>query len=381
MVYSAAVVGTGADPQETSRDGFAMGYRHASAYQRLDECELVACADVVPENAEQFAETFDVAAGNVFEDAREMARAVEPDIASVTVPPGAHAEVVMDMAEAGTVSAIHCEKPMAKTWEECRGMVRACERAGVQLTINHQRRYGEPFQRAETLLEEGAIGSLERVEFGGKNLFDAGTHQFDLCGKYTGQAEPIWVLAGIDYSEENLWFGAHNANQALVQWEYENGVGGLAATGDGADLIGCYLRLVGADGVIEIGVEDGPTLRVRRAGNAHWETVETEESVHGPLPVSRPRAVAEGIVGALPGISTPERPSQHERALEDVVRSARDSDEAEVTARHALQSTGLIFGAWESVRRRGRVDFPLTIQDNPLESMVEEDVLNPVSVE
>ena len=37
----------------------------------------------------------------------------------------------------------------------------------------------------------------------------------------------------------------------------------------------------------------------------------------------------------------------------------------------------MIFGAWESARRRGRVEFPLDIEDNPLEAMVESGELTP----
>jgi predicted dehydrogenase len=270
MTYTVAVVGTGANPDEQSRDGFAMGYRHARAYRKIDDCELVACADIVRENAEQFAGEFGIRADNVYEDAGAMARSVEPDIVSVTVPPTVHADVVTGLAETGSVTAIHCEKPMAATWQGCQEMVRACEGHGVRLTINHQRRFGTPFRKAKSLLDDGEIGTLERVEFGGKNLFDAGTHQLDLCGYYTDQAAPEWVLGGIEYTEENVWFGAHNANQAVVQWHYETGVSGLAVTGDGAGLVGCYLRLVGSDGVIEVGAGDGPTQRFRHVGSG-WE--------------------------------------------------------------------------------------------------------------
>lgn len=381
MAYSVAVVGTGANPDEKSREGFAMGYRHADAYEGLDDCELVACADLVRENAEQFADEYDIAAENVFEDGATMAAAVEPDIVSVAVPPTAHAPVVTDVAATEAVTAIHCEKPMAGTWEECRQMVRTCEDHGVKLTINHQRRFGTPFTKAKSLLDDGEIGSLTRVEFGGKNLFDAGTHQFDLCGYYTGQAAPEWVLAGIEYSEENVWFGAHNANQALVQWEYETGVSGLAVTGDGTGLVDCYLRLVGSDGTIEIGVEDGPNLRVRRDGEG-WESVDTEgESIHGPLPETKPGAALRKVKETIPTVSTPDRSTHYDRAFADVVRAVRENDESELAARHALQSTELIFAAWESVRRRGRVDLPLRIEDNPLESMVESGELDPVPAE
>jgi hypothetical protein len=42
-----------------------------------------------------------------------------------------------------------------------------------------------------------------------------------------------------------------------------------------------------------------------------------------------------------------------------------------------LQATELIFASWESARRRGRVDLPLEIEDNPLEDMVEAGQLGP----
>jgi len=381
MAYTVAVVGTGANPEEKSREGFSMGYRHANAYRNQSDCELVACADIVRENAERFAEEYDIKSEHVYEDAGRMARSVEPDIVSVAVPPTVHADVVTDLAETGSVTAVHCEKPMAATWQDCQEMVRTCEEHGVKLTINHQRRFGAPFRKAKGLLDDGKIGPLERVEFGGKNLFDAGTHQFDLCGYYTDQAAPEWVLGGIEYSEENVWFGAHNANQAVVQWQYETGVSGLAVTGDGTGLVGCYLRLVGSDGVIEIGVEDGPTLRYRRDG-AGWESVDTEgESIHGPLPQSKPGAALRKVKETVPGVETPDRSTHYDRAIADVVRAVRENDKSELATRHALQSTEIIFGAWESVRRRGRVDFPLAIRDNPLESMVESGVLDPVPAE
>jgi hypothetical protein len=51
--------------------------------------------------------------------------------------------------------------------------------------------------------------------------------------------------------------------------------------------------------------------------------------------------------------------------------------EPELSARRALNSTEIIFACYESSRRRARVDLPLTIDDNPLVSMVESGELNP----
>ena len=255
MTYRIAVVGTGDSPDDPDSDGFAMAYKHAAGYRRLDDCELVACADIIPENAKQFADRWDLEA--VYEDYEVMLREADPDIVSVTVPPAVHAEVVQGCAEYGDLEAVHCEKPMAATWADCKAMVEACEAADVNLTVNHQRRVGPLYRKAKELVDDGAIGDLERVEWSAMNLFDAGTHLFDLAGMFTDEANPEWALAGLDYREENRWFGTHNENQAVALWQYESGVHGLASTGEaeGGDAVRPYVRLVGSDGRLDCVIE------------------------------------------------------------------------------------------------------------------------------
>jgi predicted dehydrogenase len=381
MVYDVAVIGTGPDPTDPGRDGYAMGYRHGHAYERNADCALVACADIVPENGRAFAEAFDLGADAAYEDYAEMIAAVEPDLVSVCVPPGIHADIVVDCAESGAVDAVHCEKPMADAWADCRAMVRACEDADVQLTINHQRRFGAPFRAAKRLVENGEIGDLRRLEFAGETLFDAGIHQVDLCQYFADEAEVEWVAAQVDYREENVWFGTPNATQALVQWRYADGTFGLATTGDSRPPGACYLRLVGADGVAELGVDDGPTLRYRTDGGT-WTAVDTDgENLHGRDSPGYLGAALGKIRTRLPLVEPPDRtaPIFIERAIADAVEGLRTGAEPELSGRNALRATEVIFAAWESARRGGRVDLPLGIDDNPLVAMIESGRLGPDS--
>jgi hypothetical protein len=46
-----------------------------------------------------------------------------------------------------------------------------------------------------------------------------------------------------------------------------------------------------------------------------------------------------------------------------------------MSARRALRATELIFATYESSRRRGRVELPLTIEDSPLLAMIEAGVV------
>jgi predicted dehydrogenase len=253
-------------------------------------------------------------------------------------------------------------------------MVDRCEHHDVQLTFNHQLRYGAPVRKAKSLLDGGTVGELERVAFSADNLYDAGTHLFDLCGLLTEQRPVEWVLGQLDYREENVWFGEHNANQAIAQWRYEDGVYGLASVGEGSDFLDARLRLTCTDGTIAIGGPGG-ALRVRRGGQ--WERVDTHgEGIYGPQK-TRARAALASFADAIPGVSGDgiRTPSLTDRAIAAVIDALETDRTPELGAENALQATELIFAAWESARRRGRVELPLQIQDNPLEAMVRDGAL------
>lgn len=368
--YDVAFIGTGANPETQDNEGFSMAYRHASAYERLDECTLVAAADIVPENAAAFAEYFGIDDGSVYEEYHALLEAVEPDVVSVCTPPHTHGDIVVDCAETASVEAVHCEKPMARSWADCERMVTATDEADVNLTFNHQRRFGAPYRTAKRLLDDGEIGDLERVEMAAPNIYDYGSHSVDLCNYFNDEGVAEWVIGQLDYSTEDRWFGVHNENQTLASWEYENGVGGLAATGEkGGNLVDCHHRLVGSEGVIELGrgfpngeVGD-EVLRVKRDGDDDWESVDTDgEGLHGFDSAEYGRAYID-------------------RAIEDLVTALSEGATSELDAHNALTATEIIFGVWQSSREHGRVDFPLEIEDNPLDAMIESGELNPESAD
>ena len=66
------VIGTGNKKERGDRFGYAMAYEHAIAFQALDNCEVVACADISEDNGDAFAEMFDVP--GVYLDYNEIPR-------------------------------------------------------------------------------------------------------------------------------------------------------------------------------------------------------------------------------------------------------------------------------------------------------------------
>jgi len=357
--FKVGIIGCGRPWRTEGATGFGQGHVHAAGYTASLDCEIVAAADIKQENLDLFCQKHNVPHGYL--NHREMLAQEDLDIVSVCVWPELHTSTVIDAAQAG-VKAIHCEKPMAPTWGEAKKMTAVCDEHKVQLTFNHQRRFGKPFRKAKELLDSGAIGDLTRVEAFTSNLFDWGTHWFDMMLFYNDEEPVEWVIGQIDARGGRSIFGVMVEGQGLSFFKWRNGVYGLMATGH--DVISwqqgeatmakgmeCGNRLIGTEGVIEVGVLDGPEVRLRNEETGgQWQDFDVGGRIHGD----------EHVVSAI----------------FDLVDALKTGREPELSARKALQATELIFATYESSRKRGRVDLPLEIEDSPFLSMLESGVMS-----
>lgn len=360
-MYDAAVIGTGDATTEPDTSGCAMGYAHGEGYKQNELCELVSCADLIEENRVRFGHKFDISPSRTYDYHTKLLSAEQPEIVSVCTHPKVHFQIVIDCIETDSVQAVHCEKPMGHTLSDCHHMINVADQNDVQLTINHQRRFAGPVESVKELLDRGKIGDVTRVELFTWTLYDYATHLFDLCGYFLDEPRAEWVFAQLDYSEENIVFGAHNENQAIVQWKYNNGVDGLAVIGDDVDMIDCLVRIIGTDGTIEMGrpeidPPERPTLRYRSTDTIGWKSVSCSEDCHG---------------------FSDQWPGYVDRAIDEVVDSFVTDRVPVLDAQNALHSMEIIFGAWESARQRRRIQSPFDIDNNPLEEMVTSGELSP----
>jgi predicted dehydrogenase len=346
-IYRVGIIGTGRPRSTEGATGFGMAGWHADGYNALPNCKIVALCDLVAERAEQFnAEKADGEA-TVYTDYHRMLAEAQLDIVSICTWPAYHAPMILAAAAAPGVKAIHSEKPIAGTWGDSRRIVAACEENGVQLTFNHQRRFLDVFQRVRHLLTDGAIGKLQRIEGACADMIDWGTHWLDMYGYYNDEAGVKWVMGQVDVRAPRRIFGLATETQGVSHFEYENGVFGTLFTGLHADAqAGCANRLIGDAGVIEVHW-DRPYLRLRRSGEADWTVIE------------------DGIRGGL------HDDYAYLRAVADLVAALSEGRKPLLDGANALRSTEIIFATYESARRRGRIDAPLTdIDDNPLEAMI-----------
>jgi predicted dehydrogenase len=191
--------------------GIAVG-SHAPSLKRLEEqgvCELVACADVVPEAARAMAQKFDIP--RVFTDYRDLLAMDEIDGVSVATPPFVHKEATVAALRAG--KHVLCEKPMAMNVAEAKEMLAVAGETGKVLTIGHGGRFSAAAQAIHQRIVAGDLGEIyygkaaalrrrgvpSRGVFtvkrlnGGGPLIDIGVHALDLAVWLMGSPAPVGV--------------------------------------------------------------------------------------------------------------------------------------------------------------------------------------------
>jgi predicted dehydrogenase len=307
---------------------------------------LVACADPVEENAQRLAG--EVGVPRTYRDHREMLAKERPDIVSVCVWTALHLPLIRDAVEGGA-KAIHAEKPMAPTWGDAKAIYALAKDNGVMMTFCHQRRFGAQFVKARDLANNGAIGEVLRYEGYCPNMFDWGTHWFDMFFFYNNDEPAESVLGQVYVSEPRSAFGVPMENQGVSVVFFKNGRCGLLLTGISGG--GCANRIIGAGGVLEVGAPNAPVRMLRSSSTAGWETPDLSDV--------QPRG-NDTVLSVL-----------------DLIACLKSGDEPRLSVRKALQATELIFATYESSRSRSRVDLPLQTEDNAFLSMLDQGTIGP----
>lgn len=315
------------------------GKGHTAGYAASQDAEIIACCDPVKENAEAVAKQYNIP--RIYEDYKEMLKTEKPDIVSVCVWTGLHLPIVVAAARSG-VKGIHCEKPMAVTWGDAKKMYQVCVDNNVMITFCHQRRFGASFIKAKQLANSGIIGQLHRLEGYCPNMFDWGTHWFDMFFFYNNDEPAEWVIGQINCEQEGTAFAVPIENHGTSYVKWKNGVYGMLITG--GDMGGrCANRLIGSDGIIEVGVHNGPSIRYLAKGVGTW---------------------------IVPDLGPWRRGDDTVLSVLDLIDCLKTGREPELSGRKALQATELIFATYESSRRRAKIYLPLDIKDSPLISMI-----------
>jgi phthalate 4,5-cis-dihydrodiol dehydrogenase len=174
--------------------------------------ELVAAADPRREALEQFTKHY---GARVYTTVEELCADPSVDVVYVATPHQFHAP----QAQMAFLQKKHVlvEKPMALTLDDCRAMIEAARKAGVQLIVGHSHSFDAPILRTRDLIRSGNFGSvrmitaLDYTDFlyrprrpeelataaGGGAVFNQAAHQVDIVRLLAGgKARSVRALTG-----------------------------------------------------------------------------------------------------------------------------------------------------------------------------------------
>lgn len=214
--------------------GIANG-KHMPSLSKIENVEMVAFCDIIPERAEKAAKQYGTHDAEVFTDYRDLLKIKDIDVVHVLTPNNAHSFITVDALEAG--KHVMSEKPIAKNVSEAKKMVEAAKRTGKKLTIGYQNRFRPDSLYLKKLCEEGVLGDiyfakalairrravptwgvfLDEEKQGGGPLIDIGTHALDLTLWMMNNYEPEMVV-GSTYKKLR---GRKNAANAWGPWDPE----------------------------------------------------------------------------------------------------------------------------------------------------------------
>lgn len=225
------------------------------AFQKIPNSRLVAVMRRNGEKAKDFAWRHKVP--KWYDDAEQLINDPEVNAIYVATPPNAHEHYVLRAAAVG--KPIYVEKPMARTYEECLHMVKACAEAKTPLFVAYYRRALPNFLKVKELVDNGTIGDVRSVDIrlikplqpdiiraneennwrvnpevaGGGYFYDLASHQLDFLDYLFG---PIKVASGVSANQANQY-----AAEDIVagSFQFENGVIGQG--------LWCFNAAIGAD--------------------------------------------------------------------------------------------------------------------------------------
>ena len=131
------------------------GEYHLKVYSQRKEISLLAVCDINETRARQVGERFNVES---YTNLNDMLKRDDIKAIGVATPDFAHKDVVVAIAKAGKHVCV--EKPMAKTIEDCKEMLKAAEETGAFIMVDFHCRWAPPLIQLFKSLRNNELGVL-----------------------------------------------------------------------------------------------------------------------------------------------------------------------------------------------------------------------------
>lgn len=189
---------------------------HAPGFKAAAEfCEVVAVAEPNQGRHAWIRKTF---GANVIivDDYRKVLEMDAIDAVDIVLPHDLHMEAAVAAANAG--KHVLTEKVMARNIWECDQMIAAADKAGVTVTVTHDRRYHGEWEALKEIIDSGALGEIffwkldhnqnveapvghwirSRNAIGGGAIMSCLTHQIDGLRWYGGEVKNVTCRTKVD---------------------------------------------------------------------------------------------------------------------------------------------------------------------------------------
>ena len=311
---------------------------HAGGFDSLSSVKLQAGCDINPSRLKQFGKRWGI--DRLYADYREMLQQENLDIICIATWTHLHGSMAIEAARSG-VKGIYCEKPLSTNLAEGRKMVKFCEKKGIPLIINHERRWDFYYQKARDIIRSGKIGEVRTIIgnalswrpsklpmdlHGGGPLFHDGTHLTDLLLFFGGPID--WVSGhevrpyGKNYIEET----------ACAMLRFKSGALGFIEGGGARNYFNFELDIQGLKGRLLIG-NDGRELYLARKSARFTGFHELKPSVF-----PEPKRLQSPFTGAA----------------RDMVRCIRTGQNSISSGRDGLKALEVIFAIYKSAQLNGK---------------------------
>jgi predicted dehydrogenase len=189
--------------------------KHLPAIAGINETEITAFCDIIPERAEELCEKFGAQGAKTYTDYKDLIKDGSIDVVHICTPNRSHSPITVAALEAGM--HVMCEKPMAASYEDAKKMTDAAKKTGKLLTIGYQYRCMPAPLYLKRACERGDLGEiyfakahalrrrgvptwgvfLNEKEQGGGPLIDIGTHALDMTLWMMDNYQPRSVVGNV----------------------------------------------------------------------------------------------------------------------------------------------------------------------------------------
>ena len=194
-------------------------HAHMPGYLKMDNVEIAAVCDIMPEKIESFKKEFNMPDVPAFTDYNDLLNVDGLDYVDICTPNYLHSIIAVAAMEKGL--HVFCEKPDAVSVDEAKKMQTAAEKYNRHLMVMRNNRYRATAKYLKQYIADGKMGEIycgrcgwqrrrgipgkggwftTKAQSGGGPLIDLGVHMIDLSMWLMGNPTPV-AVSGCTYEK------------------------------------------------------------------------------------------------------------------------------------------------------------------------------------